>query len=196
MHSPMKFAAISTATGHLQGRIIGFVRDRTAAREPPTPILLPQRKTWELVKETVNTDGPSLLKYCADNPTRIGTLWKGEGGDENAQEELQAPRLIAIPLWLLDRIRQEGRALMPTSRPTIQRRMQMHGLQLPTGASWRVRAPRLGRASCLLPLKPLWRSRTNIWESGSSNGSARQWGHAHRGVNLQPWHRGGGQQGP
>jgi len=129
----MKFAAISTATGHLQGRIIGFVRDRTAAREPPTPILLPQRKTWELVKETVNTDGPSLLKYCADNPTRIGTLWKGEGGDENAQEELQAPRLIAIPLWLLDRIRQEGRALMPTSRPTIQRRMQMHGLQLYLG---------------------------------------------------------------
>ena len=101
MHSPMKFAAISTATGHLQGRIIGFVRDRTATREP-TPILLLQRKTWEWVKETVNTDGPSLLKYCADNPTRIGTLWKGEGGDENAQEELQAPRLIVIPLWLPD----------------------------------------------------------------------------------------------
>jgi len=79
MHSPMKFPAISAATGHLQGRIIGFVGDRTATREP-TPILLPQRKTWEWVKETVNTDGPALLKYYADDPTRIGTLWKGEGG--------------------------------------------------------------------------------------------------------------------
>ena len=33
-HSPMKFAAISAATGHLQGRVIGFVGDRTATREP------------------------------------------------------------------------------------------------------------------------------------------------------------------
>ena len=112
MHSLMKFAAISAATGHLQGRIIGFVGDRTSTREP-TPILLPQRKTWEWVKETVNTDGPALLKHYADDPTRIGMLWKGEGGDENAQEELHAPRLIAIPQWVLDCIRQEWRALMP-----------------------------------------------------------------------------------
>jgi len=112
MHSPIKFAAISAATGHLQGRIIGFIGDRTSTREP-TPILLPQRKTWERVKETVNTDGPALLKHYANDPARIGTLWKGEGGDEDAQAELHASRLIAIPLWLLDCIRQEGRALMP-----------------------------------------------------------------------------------
>jgi hypothetical protein len=112
MHSPMKFAAIGTATGHLQGRIIGFVGDRTATREP-TPILLPQRKTWEWVKETVNTDGPALIRHYTDDPARTGTLWKGEGGDEGSLAELQAPRLLAIPLWLLDRIRQEGRALMP-----------------------------------------------------------------------------------
>jgi len=114
MHSPMKFAAISAATGHLQGRIIGFVGDRTSTREP-TPILLPQRNTWEWVKETVNTDGPVLLKHYADDPACIGMLWKGEGGGEDAQAELHAPRLIAIPLWLLDHIRQEGRAraLMP-----------------------------------------------------------------------------------
>jgi hypothetical protein len=44
MHSPMKFAVINAATGHLQGLIIGFAGDRTLTREP-TPILLPQRKT-------------------------------------------------------------------------------------------------------------------------------------------------------
>ncbi len=53
------------------------------------------------------------MKHYADNPARIETLWKGEGGDKDAQAELHAPRLLAIPLWLLDRIRQEGRALMP-----------------------------------------------------------------------------------
>ena len=111
MHSPMKFAAISVATGHLQGRIIGFVGDRTLTREP-TPILLPQRKTWEWVKETVSSDGPAMFKFYDDDPSRAGTLWKGEGGD-GAKEEVHAPRLLSIPLWLLDRIRQEGRALMP-----------------------------------------------------------------------------------
>ena len=111
MHSPMKFAAISVATGHLQGRIIAFVGDRTPTREP-TPILLPQRKTWEWVKETVSSDGPAMFKFYDDDPSRAGTLWKGEGGD-GAKEEVHAPRLLSIPLWLLDRIRQEGRALMP-----------------------------------------------------------------------------------
>jgi hypothetical protein len=62
MHSLMKFTAISAATGHLQGRFIGFIGGRTSTREP-TPILLPQRKTWEWVKETVNTDGPALIKH-------------------------------------------------------------------------------------------------------------------------------------
>jgi hypothetical protein len=112
MHSPMKFTAISAVTGHLQGQIIGFVGDRTATREP-TPILLPQQKTWEWVKDTVNTDGPALMKHYADNPARIVMLWKGEGGDEVACAELHALWLLAIPLRLLDRIRQEGRALMP-----------------------------------------------------------------------------------
>ena len=112
MHSPMKFAAISPATAHLQGRIIGFVGDRTATREP-TPILLPQLKTWQWVKETVFTDGPALIKHFGDDPARTGTLWKGEGGDDDSKTELHAPRLLSIPLWLLDCIRQEGRALMP-----------------------------------------------------------------------------------
>ena len=40
MHSPMKFAAISAATGHLQVRIIGFVGDRTLTREPTLLVAL------------------------------------------------------------------------------------------------------------------------------------------------------------
>jgi hypothetical protein len=96
MHLPMKFAAISAATGHLQGRIIGFVRDRTSTREP-TPIFLPQWETWEWVKDRVNTDGPALIKHYADNPARIGTLWKGERGGEDAQAELHAPGSLPSP---------------------------------------------------------------------------------------------------
>ncbi len=110
MHSPLKFAAISAATQHLQGRIIGFVGDRTATREP-TPILLPQL-AWQWVKELVFTDGNALIKHYEDDASRIGTLWKGEGANAALRVEIQVPRLIAIPLWLLDRIKKKGQALM------------------------------------------------------------------------------------
>ena len=73
MHLPMKFAAISAATSHLQGRIIGFVGDRTPTREP-TPILLSQRKTWEWVKETVSSDGPAMFKLYDKDPSRAALL--------------------------------------------------------------------------------------------------------------------------
>jgi hypothetical protein len=114
IHSPMKFAAISAATQHLQGRIIGFVGDRTVTREP-TPILLPQQKeTWQWVKEAVFSDGDAMVQHFENDLTRAGTLWKGEGMHTEAQKvELHAPRLLAIPLWLLEHIRKEGRALMP-----------------------------------------------------------------------------------
>jgi hypothetical protein len=113
LHSPMKFAVISAVTQHLQGRIIGFVGDRTITRKP-TPILLPQQKTWQLVKETVFSNGEAMIKHFEDDLARAGTLWKGEGVHNEAPKvELHAPRLLAILFWLLDLIRKEGRALMP-----------------------------------------------------------------------------------
>jgi hypothetical protein len=112
MHSPMKFTAISAATQHLQGQIIGFMGNQTATHEA-TPILLPQLKTWQWVKEMVFTDGPAHIKYYEDDASRVGTLWKGEGGDATSKVEIQVPRLLVIPLWLLDHIRKEGRPLMP-----------------------------------------------------------------------------------
>ncbi len=65
------------------------------------------------MKETVCTDGPVLIKYFDDDPARVSTLWPGDGGDAAERRELHAPRLLSIPLWLLDLIRREGRALMP-----------------------------------------------------------------------------------
>ena len=61
VHLPMKFAAISAATMHCQGRVIGFVGDRTATRKP-SPILFPTIKTWQWVKETVCADALALIK--------------------------------------------------------------------------------------------------------------------------------------
>jgi hypothetical protein len=43
VHSPMKFMAITEATKHLQGRLIGFIGDRTVSHKP-TPVLFPSQR--------------------------------------------------------------------------------------------------------------------------------------------------------
>ncbi len=116
MHSPMTFVALSDATQHLQGRFIGFVRDQMLTREP-TAILLPSQKTWQWVKEAVSPDGPAIIKYYKDDPTRRGLLWTPETGTERV--ETTAPRLLYIPLVLFNLIREKGQPLMPHEVLTI-----------------------------------------------------------------------------
>ena len=60
VHLPMKFMAITEATKHLQGRLIGFIGDRTVSREP-TPVLFPSKKTWERVTEKYRLKGRTYL---------------------------------------------------------------------------------------------------------------------------------------
>ena len=110
VHSPLKFMAISPATRHLQGRFIGFIGDRTRAREP-TAVLFPSVKTWQWVKAMVATDGPSLIAYYDNDPSKKGTLWTP--GEDCARDEGHVPRLLHIPVLLHELIRKEGRSLMP-----------------------------------------------------------------------------------
>jgi hypothetical protein len=110
VHSPMKFMAITEATQQLQGRFIDFVGDQTLYKEP-TPILLPPWKTWEWVKATVAMHGPSLLDYYEEDPTWRGTLWTPAADCMVA--DANVPRLLHILLVLFERIRKEGRPLMP-----------------------------------------------------------------------------------
>ena len=46
IHSLMKFVVLNKATQHLQEWFIGFARDCSMTKNP-TPIVLPQQKTWE-----------------------------------------------------------------------------------------------------------------------------------------------------
>jgi hypothetical protein len=105
----MKFVALSDATQHLLGRFIGFVGDQTLTCEL-TAILLPSQKTWQWVKEAVSPDGPALIKYYKDDPTRRRSLWTPEAGAERV--ETTAPRLLHIPLVLFNLIREKGQPLM------------------------------------------------------------------------------------
>jgi hypothetical protein len=109
-HSPMKFMAIPEATRHLQGRFIGFIGDRTPSRKP-TAVLFPTIKTWQWIKATVATDGPKLIAYYDEDPSKQGTLWLP--GADCATGEGHVPCFLHIPVLLFDKIRNEGRPLMP-----------------------------------------------------------------------------------
>jgi hypothetical protein len=106
----MKFMAISEATGHLQGRFVGFIGDRTASREPTT-VLFPTVKTWQWIKATVATDSPTLIEHYDEDPLRRGTLWMPNA--DCVTGEGHVPCLLHIPMILFELIRNEGRPLMP-----------------------------------------------------------------------------------
>ena len=56
IHSPMKFMAITEATKHLQGRLIGFIGDLTVSCEL-MPVMIPTLKTWQWVTEKIQLRG-------------------------------------------------------------------------------------------------------------------------------------------
>jgi hypothetical protein len=110
VHSPMKFMAITEATKHLLGRLIGFIGDRMVLRKP-TPVLFPSKKTWEWVTETISTEGPDLLDHYTTDASWCRSLWIPE--TECDRVETTVPRLLHIPLVLFEAIREKGGPLMP-----------------------------------------------------------------------------------
>jgi hypothetical protein len=107
LHSPMKFVATSKATQHLLGRFVGFVGDRTAMKDP-TPIVLPQQKTWKWETKTTSSDGMALKVYYTVDHTHRGRLWIPDQADAHEWMPVKVPLLLAIPLLLFKVIREEG----------------------------------------------------------------------------------------
>jgi hypothetical protein len=112
LHLPMKFVAISKANQHLQGRLVGFVGDCTAKKDP-TPIILSQQKTRKWETKTSSTDAMALNAYYTADPTRRGRLWVPNQAGTHKWTAVKAPLLLAIPLVLFKAIQEEGKLLMP-----------------------------------------------------------------------------------
>ena len=116
VHSPMKFMAITEATNHLQGRLIGFIGDRTVSREP-TPVLFPSKKIWEWVTEQILTVGRDFLHHYTTDASRRGSLWTPEIECDRVKTTI--PHVLHIPLVLFEAIREKGGPLMPHDILTI-----------------------------------------------------------------------------
>jgi hypothetical protein len=93
LHSTMKYVAISKVTQHLQGRLIGFVGDHTATKEP-TAIVLPQQKTWKWETKMTLADGAALQLYYAEYQTRRGKFWVPDQNDQAGWMATKAPLLL------------------------------------------------------------------------------------------------------
>jgi hypothetical protein len=109
LHSPIKFVALTEGTQHLQGQFIGFVGHRTMASDP-TPIILPQEKTWKWKTQRCSTNPTALEDYYKHDTTWRGKLWSPDLSEDD--KEIQVPHLLSIPLILFSTIHAEGQPLV------------------------------------------------------------------------------------
>ncbi len=62
IHTLGTFYSIHTATNAYQGKVMGFIGDRRATKEP-TPVCLPQVKAWQWYSGQVNTDKDDFVEF-------------------------------------------------------------------------------------------------------------------------------------
>jgi hypothetical protein len=179
LHLPMKFVAISEATQHLHGRFVGFVEDCTATKDP-TPIVLPQQKTWKWKTKMMPSDGMVLKAYYTADPTCRGRLWVSDQADSHEWMPVKAPLLLAIPFMLFKAIWEEGKLLMPhkirglvmglIGEATDVAQASVTWDLIPSGAFWQHNRIQMGKVSLACQWIPSWKGKKNILANGLTNG--------------------------
>ncbi len=94
IYTPGVYYLIKSATNGYQGRVLAFIGDRRATKEP-TPICLPTNKTWQWFTGKTVKDEDKFLKYFG-NQTNQGTLWKPVV-NVGTPVVAKVPNLLAIP---------------------------------------------------------------------------------------------------
>jgi hypothetical protein len=101
IHTPGVYFSLASATRTYQGKVLAFIGDRRATKEP-TPICLPTTKTWEWHAGDAITDFDKFREF----------LWTPTAGD-GAPAVLGVPNLLAIPNMLVDLLQNQGSAITP-----------------------------------------------------------------------------------
>ena len=110
IHTPGVYYSLASATSTYQGRVLAFIGDRRATKEP-TPICLPTTKTWEWHAGEAITDFDKFREFHEVEANR-GNLWTPTAGD-GTPSVLGVPNLLAIPNILVDLLRNQGSAITP-----------------------------------------------------------------------------------
>jgi hypothetical protein len=110
IHTPGVYYSLASATSTYQGKVLAFIGDRRATKEP-TPLCLPMTKTWEWHAGDTVTDFKKFREFH-DVEANKGNLWTPTVGDR-VPAELRVPHLLAIPNMLVDLLRNQGSAITP-----------------------------------------------------------------------------------
>jgi hypothetical protein len=90
IHTPRAYYSIAPSTSAYQGKVLAFIGNRRATKEP-TPVCLPTTKSWEWHTGDALADFTKLENFYARDANK-GTLWTPAAGD-GAPAAIQAPNL-------------------------------------------------------------------------------------------------------
>jgi hypothetical protein len=108
--TPGAYYSINPTTSAYQGRVVAFIGDQRATKEP-NPVCMPTTMTWEWFFSDAVIDFAAFEDQYATNANH-GTLWTPVAG-EDTSGAIQVPHLLAIPNILVDLLRTQGTAITP-----------------------------------------------------------------------------------
>jgi hypothetical protein len=92
IHTLGTFYSIRTATNAYQWKVMGFIGDRKATKEP-TPICLPQVKAWQWYLGHVNVDKEDFVEFFENEDNR-SKWWMPSS---QMTSDTKAPFLLTLP---------------------------------------------------------------------------------------------------
>jgi hypothetical protein len=108
IHMIGAFYSIRAATKLYQGKILGFIGDWRATKEP-MPVCLPQNKAWQWCVAQANTDKEDFMTFY-ESEGNTNNWWTPSSALTN---EVKAPYLLALPNEMVEILRESGAASMP-----------------------------------------------------------------------------------
>jgi hypothetical protein len=108
IHMLGTFYSIRASMNAYQGKVLGFVGDRRATKEP-TPICLPQVKAWQWYAGQVNMDKEDFTTFFDDEANKNKWWWPSS----TMTHEGRAPFLLALPNEMVEILRESGGAPTP-----------------------------------------------------------------------------------
>ncbi len=108
-HGLAKFYSIYGTVPELDGKVLMFVGDRGATRDP-MPLQPPVQNTWKWITVNVATDEDALLVF-AQSAGGTG-LWQPGGGNHTTQD-VKVPYILALPGVLVEFIHRKGGQCRP-----------------------------------------------------------------------------------
>ena len=108
IHTIKEFYSIRTSTNAYQGKVLGFIGDRRATKEP-IPVCLPQQNVWQWFSGQAHNNKEEFVEFYDKEEKKNKWLNPGTG----SISKMKAPYLLAIPNMVVEIIWDVGGAINP-----------------------------------------------------------------------------------